>query len=54
VTFANDGSVDRVAVGPPLAGTPTGDCAAEALSTVHVAPFSGDPGSVTLKFSVPR
>jgi serine/threonine protein kinase len=54
VTFANDGSVDRVAVGPPLAGTPAGDCAAEALSSVHVAPFSGDPGSVSFKFNVPR
>jgi serine/threonine-protein kinase len=53
VTFANDGSVDRVAVGAPMAGTPTGDCAADALSTVRVAPFSG-PGSVTVKFTVPR
>jgi hypothetical protein len=53
VTFANDGSVDRVAVGPPMAGTPTGDCAADALSSVRVAPFSG-PGSVTVKFTVPR
>jgi serine/threonine-protein kinase len=53
VTFANDGSVDRVAVGPPMAGTPTGDCAADALSDVRVAPFSG-PGSVTVKFNVPR
>jgi serine/threonine protein kinase len=54
VTFANDGSVDRVAVGPPLAGTPTGECAAEALSSVHVAPFSGAPEPVTVRFTVPR
>jgi hypothetical protein len=54
VTFANDGSVDKVAVGPPFAGTPTGSCAAEALSTARTTPFSGAPGVVTYRFYVSR
>jgi serine/threonine protein kinase len=52
VTFANDGSVDKVVLAPPFAGTPTGVCASEALASVHVAPFSGAPGSVTYRFNV--
>ena len=52
VTFANDGSVDKVALGPPLAGSPTGTCAAEALATAHVAPFGGSPGSIKYRFYV--
>jgi hypothetical protein len=43
VTFANDGSVAKVAVGVPLTGTPTAACVVDALSTVHVAPFGGKP-----------
>ena len=52
VTFANDGSVDKVAVAPRLAGTQTGACAAEALAAVHVAPFGGTPGQVSYRFYV--
>jgi eukaryotic-like serine/threonine-protein kinase len=52
VTFANDGSVDKVAVAPRLAGTQTGACAAEALAAVHVAPFGGSPGQVSYRFYV--
>ena len=40
VTFAGDGSVTHVEVGPPFTGTPTGDCIAETLSSTRVEPFS--------------
>jgi len=53
VTFANDGSVEKVAVAPPFAGTPTGACAADALASVRVAPFSGAPASLDYHFYVP-
>jgi hypothetical protein len=53
VTFANDGSVDKVTIAPPFGGTPAGACAAEALGAVRVPPFAGAPGSVTYRFYVP-
>jgi serine/threonine protein kinase len=50
VTFACDGTVDHVDVGPPFTGTPTGDCAITALTAAHVAPFAAgekaDPTAV--------
>jgi hypothetical protein len=52
VTFATDGSVDKVALAPPLAGTQTGECAGGALESAHIAPFAGAPRSVTYKFYV--
>jgi serine/threonine-protein kinase len=52
VTFANDGSVDKVVLAPPFAGTPTGTCVSDALSSVHVSPFAGAPGSVTVRYAV--
>ena len=52
VTFANDGSVDKVTVLPPLAGTQTGACAAEALATVRIPPFAGNPGQVSYRLYV--
>jgi hypothetical protein len=42
VTFASDGSVTHVDVGPPFAGTPTGDCIADTLATTRAPPFGGD------------
>jgi hypothetical protein len=39
VTFAGDGSVTHVDIGPPFAGTPTGDCIAGTLAATRVEPF---------------
>jgi serine/threonine-protein kinase len=52
VTFANDGSVDKVALAPPLAGTPTGECAASTLAATRIAPFEGGAHPVAYKFYV--
>ncbi len=53
VTFANDGSVDHVLVGPPFTGTPTGQCVGDAMSSVHVPPFGGKPAVYIAQFFVP-
>ncbi len=45
VTFAGDGSVTHVDIGPPFAGTPTGDCIAGTLAATRVEPF-GDSEAV--------
>jgi serine/threonine protein kinase len=52
VTFGNDGSVDKVALAPPLAGTLTGECAKGTLVAARIAPFVGSPRSVAYKFYV--
>jgi hypothetical protein len=52
VTFANDGTVDKVVLAPPLAGTPTGECASASLAATRIAPFAGTPHSVVYKFYV--
>jgi len=52
VTFANDGSVDKIALAPPFAGTHTGECATDTLAAARVAPFAGGPRSVPYKFYV--
>jgi len=52
VTFANDGSVDKVALGPSFAGTPTGECASATLATTRIAPFAGAPRPLVYKFYV--
>jgi hypothetical protein len=39
VTFAGDGSVTHVDVGPPFTDTPTADCITDALSAVRIEPF---------------
>jgi hypothetical protein len=52
VTFSNEGSVDNVALARPLAGTPTGACAADALAKAHVAPFAGAAAPISYAFYV--
>jgi hypothetical protein len=52
VTFANDGSVDHVVIGPPFTGTPTGACVGDVLRTVHVPPFGGAPVTYVTRFYV--
>jgi serine/threonine protein kinase len=53
VTFATDGSVDHVLIGPPFTNTPTGQCVGEAMSSVHVPPFGGKPVVYIAQFFVP-
>ncbi len=53
VTFANDGSVDHVLVGPPFTNTPTGQCVGDTMSAVHVPPFGGKPAVYIAQFFVP-
>lgn len=52
VTFAGDGSVTRVDVGAPFTGTPTGDCIADALSSVRVEPFGDSTAAVVYRVYV--
>jgi serine/threonine protein kinase len=52
VTFAGDGSVTHVDVGAPFTGTPTGDCIADALSTVHVEAFGDSTAAVVYRVYV--
>jgi hypothetical protein len=54
VTFANDGSVEHVLVGPPFTGTPTGQCVGEAMSVARVPSFAGVPGVTIVRFWIPR
>ena len=49
VTFTNDGSARSVAVSPPFAGTPLGNCVASAFRSSRVPPFTGS--AVTLPWS---
>jgi hypothetical protein len=41
VTFATDGSIARIVIGPPFTNTPTGDCVAEAMNSAHPIPAFG-------------
>jgi serine/threonine protein kinase len=52
VTFAEDGSVKDVVVGPPFFGTPTGQCIADTLANVHVQAFTGDPPAIDYRVYV--
>ena len=53
VTFANDGSVEHVSIGPPFTDTATGQCVAEAMRSAHVPPFGGPPAVYISQFFVP-
>jgi serine/threonine protein kinase len=52
VTFAGDGSVTHVDVSAPFAGTPTGDCIVDKLSSTRVEPFNDDSAVVVYKVYV--
>ncbi|MBX3263720.1 MAG: hypothetical protein KF782_28870, partial [Labilithrix sp.] len=54
VTFAPDGAVSAVAMDPPYAGTPTGDCVAGHFKRTKVNPFQGSPRTVKHSFDVPK
>jgi hypothetical protein len=51
ITFANTGRVTTVNVGPPLAATPAGSCAARAVRAAVVPPFSRPTFQVDYPFS---
>jgi hypothetical protein len=53
VTFAGDGSVSHVVIGPPFTGTATGECVAEAIGTAHAPPFAGTDFVMVTEFFVP-
>lgn len=52
VTFAPDGSVSRVSVPPPFAGTPTGSCITAAFSSARVPAFTGSAVSLPGSFRI--
>ncbi len=53
VYFANDGTVDRIALGPPYRGAPAGTCVTDRLKTAEAPPFDGPPQPVIYMFMVP-
>jgi hypothetical protein len=53
VTFARDGSVSHIKVGPPFADTPQGACIVDLYKSARVPPFLGPPGAVIYKFTLP-
>jgi eukaryotic-like serine/threonine-protein kinase len=53
VYFANDGTVDHIALGPPYRGAPAGTCVTDRLKTAEAPPFDGPPQPVIYMFMVP-
>jgi len=54
VTFSPDGPVKSVSVSAPFAGTPVGQCVANAFRGAHVPPFSGSSLTLPKSFSIPN
>jgi hypothetical protein len=54
VTFNPDGSVGAVALDPPYAGTPAGDCVAGQFKRQKITPFQGTPHPLKHSFDVPK
>jgi serine/threonine-protein kinase len=54
VTFAPDGSVSKVSVPPPFAGTPTGSCISSAFTGARVPAFTGSAVSLPGSFRIPN
>ncbi len=52
VTFSGDGDVTECVVSPRFKDTPAGACVMAALSSVHAAPFAGEPQTVLHPFEV--
>jgi serine/threonine-protein kinase len=53
VTFSPDGPVKSVSVSAPFAGTPVGQCVANAFRGAHVPPFSGSAFTLPKSFQIP-
>jgi hypothetical protein len=54
VTFSPDGPVKSVSVSAPFAGTPVGQCVANAFRGAHVPPFSGSSFTLPKGFQIPN
>jgi hypothetical protein len=54
ISFAPDGSVSSVVVGPPFAKTLAGDCVADKLRAAQAPPYDGKPGVVVYRFVIPK
>jgi hypothetical protein len=54
VTFSPDGPVKSVSVSAPFAGTPVGQCVANAFRGAHVPPFSGSAFTLPKGFQIPN
>jgi eukaryotic-like serine/threonine-protein kinase len=54
VTFSPDGPVKSVSVSVPFAGTPVGQCVANAFRNAHVPPFSGSSFTLPKGFQIPN
>lgn len=54
VTFSPDGPVKSVTVSAPFAGTPVGQCVANAFRGAHVPPFSGSSVTLPKSFQIPQ
>lgn len=52
ISFAEDGSVADVTLGPLFQGTPTGQCVANILATVHVPRFDDGRGAIDYRVYV--
>ena len=54
ITFSPDGPVKSVSVSAPFAGTPVGQCVANAFRGAHVPPFSGSAFTLPKSFQIPQ
>ncbi|MEO8797181.1 MAG: protein kinase [Polyangiaceae bacterium] len=54
VTFANDGSVQAVAIDPPFAGSAGATCVASRYKLARTSKFEGSPATVTHSFKVAK
>ena len=54
ITFSPDGPVKSVAISPPFAGTPVGQCVATVFRAAHVPPFSGSAFTLPKSFQIPE
>lgn len=54
VTFNTDGTVGSVAMNPPYAGTPAGDCVAGHFKRAKTNPFQGTQRTLIHSFEVPK
>lgn len=53
VYFASDGTVDRIALGPPYRGAPAGTCVTDRLKAAQAPPFDGPPQPIIYMFMIP-
>jgi hypothetical protein len=52
VTFSPTGTVTRVSIDAPFAGTPVGDCVRRRFTSIRLQPFSGESVTVGKSFTI--